>query len=275
MCGENLLPLVKDLFARGSPPRVRGKRVRVALSRSSSRITPACAGKTLNRASISPRRADHPRVCGENIGRVRIGYLKGRITPACAGKTCSFNSPLFSQTDHPRVCGENCVFPGSFTYWNGSPPRVRGKRLQLHTSPRGTRITPACAGKTPSLRHFHRLAADHPRVCGENTGVPQIASSSNGSPPRVRGKPEALQTTPGELRITPACAGKTPRSATATSSTADHPRVCGENQRGLTKRFHTRGSPPRVRGKQKKLHTKIFRWGITPACAGKTVSRLC
>ena len=152
----------------------------------------------------------------------------------------------------------------------GSPPRVRGKLSGAGEKPSQAGITPACAGKTPSLRHFHRLAADHPRVCGENTGVPQIASSSNGSPPRVRGKPEALQTTPGELRITPACAGKTPRSATATSSTADHPRVCGENQRGLTKRFHTRGSPPRVRGKPCGRCRFLARPRITPACAGKT-----
>ena len=131
----------------------------------------------------------------------------------------------------------------------GSPPRVRGKLSGAGEKPSQAGITPACAGKTPSLRHFHRLAADHPRVCGENTGVPQIASSSNGSPPRVRGKPEALQTTPGELRITPACAGKTPVARPWRCRHKDHPRVCGENCGCKPAQYLTAGSPPRVRGK--------------------------
>ena len=253
MCGENLLPLVKDLFARGSPPRVRGKRVRVALSRSSSRITPACAGKTLNRASISPRRADHPRVCGENIGRVRIGYLKGRITPACAGKTCSFNSPLFSQTDHPRVCGENCVFPGSFTYWNGSPPRVRGKRLQLHTSPRGTRITPACAGKTLFALSVFLVLSDHPRACGENIKCHGCALPEPGSPPRMRGKLNSSDETPPPPGITPAHAGKTRRKAMQGEWQDDHPRACGENSLNQATAAAQEGSPPRMRGKRRDI----------------------
>ena len=87
------------------------------------------------------------------------------------------------------MCGENnfsdCLIP----LRKGSPPRVRGK---LHAVPCAIfreRITPACAGKTkpPALKAFSKK--DHPRVCGENIPITAGADFSEGSPPRVRGKP--------------------------------------------------------------------------------------
>ena len=46
VCGENFRPHLFPRRFHGSPPRVRGKRAMRTASRSSSRITPACAGKT-------------------------------------------------------------------------------------------------------------------------------------------------------------------------------------------------------------------------------------
>ena len=100
----------------GSPPRVRGKPCRLTSCRLHVRITPACAGKTLFAEARHSRRADHPRVCGENIfprmirrsgggspPRVRgklvwygLTWSLERITPACAGKTATFISSVFS-----------------------------------------------------------------------------------------------------------------------------------------------------------------------------------
>ena len=94
-------------MSRGSPPRVRGKLADFSELFHAVRITPACAGKTLVRLSLSTRIKDHPRVCGENTNgldeyiegkgsppRVRGKLLRiqhirqrGGITPACAGKT--------------------------------------------------------------------------------------------------------------------------------------------------------------------------------------------
>ena len=71
------------------------------------RITPACAGKTVELFEFGNAPEDHPRVCGENLAltlkssrragsppRVRgkrkdvfCGDCAARITPACAGKT--------------------------------------------------------------------------------------------------------------------------------------------------------------------------------------------
>ena len=113
---------------------------------------PAGAGKTREFVPKYPRKAYHPRRCGENPsaicpfsrgsgsppqvrGKLFAGSTRDfwlRITPAGAGKTYSTYS--FRQRQR------------------GSPPQVRGKPA---TSPAGfplSGITPAGAGKTDTRR---------------------------------------------------------------------------------------------------------------------------
>ena len=71
-----------------------------------------------------------------------------RITPARAGKTPLPELPAGLRRDHPRVCGENLKRAVAIRECAGSPPRVRGKRVEAIEYARGERITPACAGKT-------------------------------------------------------------------------------------------------------------------------------
>ena len=66
MCGENSNGNGVNLWAGGSPPRVRGKLIRKIFYILFDRITPACAGKTINDYEKSSYAKDHPRVCGEN-----------------------------------------------------------------------------------------------------------------------------------------------------------------------------------------------------------------
>ena len=73
-------------------------------------------------------------------------------------------------------------------------------------------------------------------------------------------------------RITPAYAGKTLRISKHRFRSADHPRVCGENNFESSKLGHVNGSPPRMRGKPLKYLMIFKREGITPAYAGKTNS---
>ena len=92
-------------------------------------------------------RGSPPRVRGKLYG----GYperISARITPACAGKTGSALRVTPVSEDHPRVCGENRRDPKTMSGKAGSPPRVRGKPCATTESTRGSRITPACAGKT-------------------------------------------------------------------------------------------------------------------------------
>ena len=168
MCGKDPSYPFVDRNVRGSPPRVRERRIRIAGSPLSPRITPACAGKTGNLDSPKIEGGDHPRVCGkdlvqrgklsEHVGsppRVRERlYLEtetlytSRITPACAGKTYFGNLEDESDRDHPRVCGKDIAAFISSVARSGSPPRVRERRTPRSAISKERGITPACAGKT-------------------------------------------------------------------------------------------------------------------------------
>ena len=144
--------------------------------------------------------------------------------------------------------------------------------MLANARPRHFRITPACAGKSfADLRGFFD-AQDHPRVCGEKTFGGHKLTRDAGSPPRVRGKACDLLFLRVGVGITPACAGKSPNATIGRGASQDHPRVCGEKLKVLRMSSSTRGSPPRVRGKEIHLHALVDQRGITPACAGKRPS---
>ena len=177
------------------------------------------------------RNGSSPRVRGKpELSQKRFGDL--RIIPARAGQTASYPRPSNASADHPRACGAN--FPGHAmsSKSSGSSPRVRGKRLGRTwggdmfngSSPRvrGTlgqqqhhhipeRIIPARAGQTCRFSWTGGASADHPRACGANTCHASFASSSPGSSPRVRGKPNAQCRHTASRRIIPARAGQTRR----------------------------------------------------------------
>ena len=91
----------------------------------------------------------------------------------------------------------------------GSPPQVRGKRIEKIPCSARRRITPAGAGKTTFAELFLREPKDHPRRCGENCCKQLANTSIMGSPPQVRGKQAMMNTFTACVRITPAGAGKT------------------------------------------------------------------
>ena len=150
-------------------------------------ITPAYAGKSVFLALRSAISWDHPRVCGEKAYvPANWGWLKGspprmrgkaqrgkgaaspfRITPAYAGKSRLLRPARRLARDHPRVCGEKVISFTSPRAARGSPPRMRGKDLQLLLRVPYKRITPAYAGKSFSISEGSSSRWDHPRVCGE------------------------------------------------------------------------------------------------------------
>ena len=90
-------------------------------------------------------------------------------------------------------------------------------------------ITPAYAGKSIDESMTIPAEGDHPRVCGEKTGLPFVKVAQIGSPPRMRGKVPKFW---ARLRVP-----------------VDHPRVCGEKAAYLRAVWVPKGSPPRMRGK--------------------------
>ena len=234
----------------GSPPRVRGEVLRADLQTEHLRITPACAGRRIAARGNHVGGRDHPRVCGEKwqgvvnifggLGsppRVRgeafvryFGSQTAGITPACAGRRCCSWICAPRWWDHPRVCGEKKSTQRTPSNAVGSPPRVRGEVDIQETNMVATRITPACAGRSPAFPRPNGAQGDHPRVCGEKRSIDMVAGCHSGSPPRVRGEAVETETIYESPGITPACAGRRLRPSNLQIRCRDHPRVCGEKE---------------------------------------------
>ena len=97
-------------------------------------------------------------------------------------------------------------------------------------------------------------------------------AKSEGSSPRVRGKPGVANRVVATPGLIPACAGKTAAVFELCAEDRAHPRVCGENRLGKITMPYEEGSSPRVRGKPVRGHGSRVKARLIPACAGKTLS---
>ena len=86
----------------------------------------------------------------------------------------------------------------------------------------------------------------------------------------MRGTLHLLASPSSSMGIIPACAGNTLWRRTRTSSSGDHPRVCGEHKNAVPEMTDPRGSSPRVRGTHGRCRWCCEHSGIIPACAGNT-----
>ena len=130
-------------------------------------------------------RGSPPRV-REELSFCKSGDLPVGITPACAGRTITADTNTPQSKDHPRVCGKNSSLT-FFLFWiEGSPPRVREEQHSVKKIKSMSRITPACAGRTPYRNRRPACTRDHPRVCGKNFLNGGNLRLYLGSPPRVR-----------------------------------------------------------------------------------------
>ena len=187
---------------------MRGKEDGRRKTFSSSRITPAHAGKRSRSNWVKHDSQDHPRPCGEKItgeGRnmqmqgspppmrgkdiiYRLIVLNAGITPAHAGKRIYGYAALSRDQDHPRPCGEKILLFAAIVNTKGSPPPMRGKAYIASHKAIPSRITPAHAGKRRGRYLAGRGVKDHPRPCGEKSHRHIRAPNRLGSPPPMRGK---------------------------------------------------------------------------------------
>ena len=86
----------------------------------------------------------------------------------------------------------------------------------------------------------------------------------------MRGKVCTYSATEHGYGITPAYAGKSRPDPEPDAGTGDHPRVCGEKSAPMYPVPPVTGSPPRMRGKEKREVDEKQPCGITPAYAGKS-----
>ena len=150
---------------------MRGKAIPNAHPTAENRITPAYAGKSMNKQKPDIRQQDHPRLCGEKRKRLASRQLDAGSPPPMRGKGYRRGSadPVLGIT--PAYAGKSCV---SYEYGfkiRGSPPPMRGKVFGCLWLGKTRRITPAYAGKSHSLFHSPEMEQDHPRLCGEKLGV--------------------------------------------------------------------------------------------------------
>ena len=310
VCGADFASRGCPVGCYGSPPRVRGRRLRSPVPGRSPRFTPACAGQTARFRTPSALPSVHPRVCGadgEAAARAASGHgspprVRGRLggplcriaafrfTPACAGQTGYRGRAHPAATVHPRVCGADFAGEVQNLSRHGSPPRVRGRPDRWEPCAAAPRFTPACAGQTLiSHLHPHRLSvhprvcgADsaghvvapgmtvHPRVCGADLPAQRRQIARNGSPPRVRGRLPSCTPAHTVCRFTPACAGQTRQATRSCRHPSVHPRVCGADRLPTRKKIIVYGSPPRVRGRLNEQSLHSGSIRFTPACAGQT-----
>ena len=112
---------------RGSPPLARGIPIKAKITRSSSRITPACAGNTSGFSGFCSSCKDHPRLRGEYKERAK----KSRP---------SWGSPPLARGIPPTITNVEPI--------SGITPLARGIHVCGVKHNKRPRITPACAGNT-------------------------------------------------------------------------------------------------------------------------------
>ena len=168
VCGGNLGIGVVQPIVPGLSPRVRGKRVRLAVRGGAGRSIPACAGETRLLILMDGVDGVYPRVCGGNrairsLRTQRKGLsprVRGKLClfqrfsqiprsiPACAGETRAASSAATLSAVYPRVCGGNGRPFFNVVDIAGLSPRVRGKPRQKPPATNSRRSIPACAGET-------------------------------------------------------------------------------------------------------------------------------
>ncbi len=168
VCGEQQSWLSSLRAVIGSSARVRGTGSASAQRDGMGRFIPACAGNSRHSRSAPWMRPVHPRVCGEQSGRLSfLALLSGssprvrgtvplsasrvlrlRFIPACAGNRTRARSTSDAAAVHPRVCGEQVEPMDATQSRRGSSPRVRGTAHRDGGQVYFHRFIPACAGNS-------------------------------------------------------------------------------------------------------------------------------
>ena len=153
--GEKPLVFSRFYYLMGSPPRGRGKGLKLMVLVLRAGITPAWAGKRYGCNRSTQSQKDHPRVGGEKFcSPFGLYYIQGS-PPRGRGKVALVVVPVGAVGITPRTGGEKLGKISAPNIGQGSPPHRRGKGAGQSGNTAKSRITPAWAGKS-----------DSPPVCG-------------------------------------------------------------------------------------------------------------
>ena len=107
---------------------------------------------------------------------------------------------------------------------------------------------------------------------GEQTKIAAAPLRQKLSPPLARGTDFSAKAISAALGITPACAGNSQLLFISKAVGGDHPRLRGEQDRAIAFGNEIMGSPPLARRTALHVIAEVAQTGITPACAGNSLS---
>jgi len=169
---------------------------------------------------------------------------------------------------HPRTCGEQPTWVKSSGLVIGSSPHVRGTDCISGVGRITRRFIPARAGNSATRSIVISPSPVHPRTCGEQGKATAPSRSSSGSSPHVRGTAKRCILSLDVPRFIPARAGNRLSHALPPTSTAVHPRTCGEQSQTASSSCSSSGSSPHVRGTGFALRGNLVFSRFIPARAG-------
>ncbi len=132
------------------------------------------------------RELGSPPLARERLAAPACHPVLSRITPACAGKTSCSGCCCQVPEDHPRLRGKDVFLKNDIGFWSGSPPLARERLARDFLIREYAGITPACAGKTPTIAVYDVCFQDHPRLRGKDALKGHIEALRRGSPPLAR-----------------------------------------------------------------------------------------
>ena len=154
-----------------------------------------------------------------------------RSIPACAGEAAMQELGNQNPQVDPRVCGGGLSVTTPLASTEGRSPRVRGRRVSLHSTNISSRSIPACAGEADPPPSVCYISTVDPRVCGGGrTGLVWICWLK-GRSPRVRGRLHDITHRTYIGRSIPACAGEALGNFRFFDCKRVDPRVCGGGKR--------------------------------------------
>ena len=182
--GDDVAGLCHSTRTRGSSPRWRGRHVPAAQDPHVAGLIPALAGTTVDVLRPHGGERAHPRVGGDDTGRLVEKANAAGSSPRWRGR----RRRRANQRVHPRVGGDDCPAADWPVNMPGSSPRWRGRLLAGAEALDAAGLIPALAGTTPP----HQPRADHPRahprVGGDDVAIASRICTHKGSSPRWRGR---------------------------------------------------------------------------------------
>ena len=155
----------------------------------------------------------------------------------------------------------------------GPFPRMWGKRSTANHFSSSSRFIPTHVGETGRPQRPPRRSAVHPHACGGNQEIVRTGKASNGSSPRMWGKPQWHYRSCHQWRFIPTHVGKTAAWSSRLPSSTVHPHACGENQQNMVSiPENVRFIPTHVGKTAISKFTYLLPFGSSPRMWGKRVS---